>query len=716
MPKCHTLIAALILSHAISVSAQTKFRKNETRLYQLTTTSNALDVNRFIEKIYRVTIGDTDKKGNTSAMCMLQSVREKASGKYPVNYFSGDIATYKLNGAAILDGMALLYLPMNITIYANDSISDPQNLDVLTSKIIKDWALETENSQRLPQNLRNTVPAELRLLFRSSPLKQEGAEQKVTLLPADAPIPKADTALFSALVRMGWPSNYLKVNGEQDSARVVDFLALNDPKYSSDPLYSVAKLDVYQRSRKPSMFGLYSAALQKIPSAYIADNMAHLFNKLGDTFRHNPDSAMVLIRMLMSNPNLLESWMNNFFAQSLQKDPADAMQNERKSAVKVLQLMMQDKDLDLLLKLRPMYLWNTAMETTDTAILKNIAAQFNQVNVDEIVLGKAARYELLVYELLEKANLHKEANALLDKAIVDLKMNQADTAYWNGKPKYFKDKKLANKYILSHAYYLRYKQTLLTDKKAALGYLSQAAANAPKNNEEKVYESYYDRSALEGEESYQSVFARELNAMGKPEEAMKVLSKQLSAQPETLETVKTYFTEHFPGKSFAAYFREVLMEEWETAPNFVLTGLKNEQIRLSDYKGKWLLIDFWGTWCVPCREDFPAMNQLAAEINAGTHPNTALLAISCAESLKVAQEFMTQHQYIVPGAHSDGVVEKLYKVRGYPTKVLVSPQGKMLDLQFGSNYAAILQAFNTVYFKKDQQQQPITNINNEKKD
>jgi len=69
-----------------------------------------------------------------------------------------------------------------------------------------------------------------------------------------------------------------------------------------------------------------------------------------------------------------------------------------------------------------------------------------------------------------------------------------------------------------------------------------------------------------------------------------------------------------------------------------------------------------------------------------------------------------------PAAHADDKIEKSYKIKGYPTKVLVSPDGKMLDLQFGADYASILQAYSNAYFTQEKEQPSTIKIDNKKKD
>ncbi|MET3874692.1 TlpA disulfide reductase family protein [Chitinophaga sp. OAE865] len=578
------------------------------------------------------------------------------------------------------------------------------------------------------------------LELRSLQVLQNGSvvvAKDVTVIPAvSKPLP-ADTAWFNTLMRMSNYSNWLKVNNEADSAKIAQFLAVNTPRYGDRLAFKRAKLDIYGHDSE-YMYEQYRNALKDLPAAALAGSFSHLFNKLQDTYYKNVDSAMFLIKLLSTNQWSLNSWLDQSFVQNLPQrefDTTDAGKEFRSQGVSeariakifeesrkapagaqlLMNRLLEEKDSVLQVSVRPMSLWNKAMHTTDTAILKTIVASFGNPGAAEMTLGKAARYELLVQDILRKANMPAAADTLLDKVLNDIKVNLADTVFWTAHPE-LKEKKAANKYLLSHAYYLKYETTKLTDKKAALNYLSMAAATEPKSNADKAYESFYDRVLLHGEENYSTYFARELAALGQPEDAMKVLSGQLAVQPDMLDSTRAFFNAHFPGKSFNDYFRDVLLKEWKDAPDFTLKGMNNEDIRLADYQGKWLLLDFWGTWCAPCREDLPHLNELAKEINEGKRPQNAILAISCHESLETARDFIAANKYVFPAAHSDTRIEESYKVRGYPTKVLVSPDGKMLDLQFGADYAAILQTYSNAYFTNEKGQQPPVRINNKKKD
>lgn len=60
----------------------------------------------------------------------------------------------------------------------------------------------------------------------------------------------------------------------------------------------------------------------------------------------------------------------------------------------------------------------------------------------------------------------------------------------------------------------------------------------------------------------------------------------------------------------------VEMEPSEVAPDFALVTLDGATVRLSELRGRWVLINFWATWCAPCRDEMPYLDRLAA-----THPD-----------------------------------------------------------------------------------------------
>ena len=108
------------------------------------------------------------------------------------------------------------------------------------------------------------------------------------------------------------------------------------------------------------------------------------------------------------------------------------------------------------------------------------------------------------------------------------------------------------------------------------------------------------------------------------------------------------------------------------APDFVLASLYGEPVRLSDQRGKVILINFWATWCAPCRLEMPAFQERAEQYPS----QLSVLAVNFDEPKEIVQSFVDRlglHFAVL--LDPEARVQDLYRVRGYPTTFLVDPEG-----------------------------------------
>ena len=120
-----------------------------------------------------------------------------------------------------------------------------------------------------------------------------------------------------------------------------------------------------------------------------------------------------------------------------------------------------------------------------------------------------------------------------------------------------------------------------------------------------------------------------------------------------------------------------------TAADFTLKDAKGHVHHLTDYRGKWVLVNFWATWCAPCLEELP---DLAALYNA--HKDTDLIVIGIAmeyPSVKIVQDFLKENPIPYPIVMGDyKIAKQIGAVTALPTSYLFDQTGKLVSHQSGS--------------------------------
>ena len=121
------------------------------------------------------------------------------------------------------------------------------------------------------------------------------------------------------------------------------------------------------------------------------------------------------------------------------------------------------------------------------------------------------------------------------------------------------------------------------------------------------------------------------------------------------------------------------------APEFSLKTLTGEEISLSKYKGKTLLLDFWATWCGPCRESIPHLVHLYKTYQA---QGLEVVGLSMDKGdPKTVDHFVKSLDMPYPIAIAPEEIARAYGVNGLPTIVLIDKEGKIREKIVGFNTA-----------------------------
>lgn len=119
------------------------------------------------------------------------------------------------------------------------------------------------------------------------------------------------------------------------------------------------------------------------------------------------------------------------------------------------------------------------------------------------------------------------------------------------------------------------------------------------------------------------------------------------------------------------------------APNFTLNDISGNQISLSNFNGKWVILDFWGSWCAPCIKGMAELKEIYATY-AG---RLEIIGVDCNDTEDRWKSVVSRLQlpWIQVFHPEDGTVTATYSVTAYPTKVVINPEGKIIKVYSGES-------------------------------
>jgi thiol-disulfide isomerase/thioredoxin len=112
-------------------------------------------------------------------------------------------------------------------------------------------------------------------------------------------------------------------------------------------------------------------------------------------------------------------------------------------------------------------------------------------------------------------------------------------------------------------------------------------------------------------------------------------------------------------------------------------------VRLADFAGRTLVIDFWATWCIPCKQQIPVLNAFASAAGA----DVAVIGIAVdADGREVVAPFAAEHAIAYPVLLGDESLAFDYGAPGFPALAVVDPHGRIDSLHLGVIDRAALDA------------------------
>ncbi len=131
------------------------------------------------------------------------------------------------------------------------------------------------------------------------------------------------------------------------------------------------------------------------------------------------------------------------------------------------------------------------------------------------------------------------------------------------------------------------------------------------------------------------------------------------------------------------YMSKVGMERIEgDAVDFTLLDISGRELSLKDFRGKVIFLNFWATWCYPCRMEMPSMENLYERFKGD---GFVILGISLDRRRKKVERFLEEYGISFPILlDRDGRIADRYGVRGLPTTFIIDRRGKILGRAVGA--------------------------------
>lgn len=112
----------------------------------------------------------------------------------------------------------------------------------------------------------------------------------------------------------------------------------------------------------------------------------------------------------------------------------------------------------------------------------------------------------------------------------------------------------------------------------------------------------------------------------------------------------------------------------EEAPDFSLVSTEGRPYRLSDYRGRVIVLNFWATWCGPCRQELPTLSSMHVAMEKDGIIVMAVALDSAADDVRQMAGELKLH---MPVLFNDGETGKKFGIRGFPTTFIIGTDGRV---------------------------------------
>lgn len=424
----------------------------------------------------------------------------------------------------------------------------------------------------------------------------------------------------------------------------------------------------------------------------------------------NEASALFCIQKIAANKMaapLLQDLIHNSYAQVVVSRPFSSGMDSAKVKERIgirdfnkilLIRIMEDTGKALTQTTNPLFLYSKIEDAAgDNARLASLTEQFikEELSDPDIYANRAGRYGLMIYG---KINSKQELKPLSEKLfqIIYSYLEKGQIPALETPDRFKSEERAWYRYLYAYVnYVLSEKETDLNKKKSYLKKAFDYSPDLADINRMSAY--FYDMHLILEKEKgsfSEDYLAFLTDHATNHEDLLSTLLQIALQQPEYKEQLKTAYVKAKGSEAgFGNYWMKNVNQSAKVAPPISLSMLDKSKFSSRTGAGKWLLVDFWGTWCGPCRAEHPEMQKFYDSTLKTNTDKITFLTIACHDTEDKVASYMTEKKFSFPVAMSDNQIEKTYKVGGYPTKLLVTPEGKYIIVPFGSDWVSFVKHY-----------------------
>ena len=128
-------------------------------------------------------------------------------------------------------------------------------------------------------------------------------------------------------------------------------------------------------------------------------------------------------------------------------------------------------------------------------------------------------------------------------------------------------------------------------------------------------------------------------------------------------------------------FEQRIVEAGDTAPSFAITTDSGKQITRANFGGKLLVLNFWATWCPPCIEEMPSLNEFAQQVSKD---GVVVLGVSIDRNEQVYKRFLQQNRLAFDTARDpEAGIAAEYGTFKWPETYIINADGKVVEKHIG---------------------------------